>query len=181
MIRSLSTPKSKRRCPSRSRITDSLYCRRKRTRTLMYCRKKKGWRAPPRAERLASCSQSRGGNGGSCTCTVSAGRGQSYCTWCAPAGKCVLTHRLSACRLCGAHGSCAPAEGWGSKAWVGYWSPIEYTRVQKPRQVIRECCFWRASELHLVLELELDFLRAQGWDGDARGCSAVNSYQSSIQ
>lgn len=39
MIRLFSNPKSRRRCPSRRRMTDSLYCNRKRTRTLTYWRK----------------------------------------------------------------------------------------------------------------------------------------------
>lgn len=60
--------------------------------------RRRGQRAPPRAERSAGCSQSRGGNGGSCTCSASAGRGQSYCTWCALAWKRASTHRPSACR-----------------------------------------------------------------------------------
>lgn len=41
MIRLLSNPKSKRLCPSKRRMTESLYCKRRRTRTLTYWRKNK--------------------------------------------------------------------------------------------------------------------------------------------
>lgn len=49
MIRLLSNPKSSRRCPSKRRITESLYCKRSRTLTLTYWRK----------NRVESATQSR--------------------------------------------------------------------------------------------------------------------------
>lgn len=49
MIRLLSNPKSKRLCPSKRRMTESLYCKRRRTRTLIYWRK----------NRVESATQSR--------------------------------------------------------------------------------------------------------------------------
>lgn len=74
---------------------------------------------------------------------MSAGTGRSYCTWCARAWRHASTRRPSACRWCGGHGSCAPAWGWGSQAWVGYWSPARCTGVTGG--VLCERCFWGGS------------------------------------
>lgn len=109
---------------------------------------RRGQRAPPRARRSTGCSQNRGGSGGSCTCSASAGTGQSCCTWCVQAWKCVSIRRPSACRSCGGHGSCAPGVGWGSQAWVGYWSPTRHTGVTG--DFLDQRCFLGGSSHRLL-------------------------------